>query len=263
MARLRTLSKGAAGCGSADREDGGDATPTATPHEPLCFAGAFAGMEPAALAAPKTGYSTRAAVQLRRYLRGHVGTPNTDAVEVVIVLRVVRRRFVNEAELVEALHERVKAGPNPAAKVTLARLENMTLDEQLRTVSRARVLIGAQGAALAYCLVQAPGTAVVEINFPQHSDAATPGLNANVMTSFGTIAAAGSVEHVTYRIPFNNTVLPPGFRGWGDADLRVPVGGFKSTVDCALCVGFAPVDKPAAERRAMCGGVCDASKWKS
>ena len=102
---------------------------------------------------------------------------------------------------------------------------------------------------------------MLEVNFPQHSDAPDAGVNANSRSTFGALAECAGVEHVALPIAANNAVLRDKTLGHGHADLLVPERGFAAAVDCALCVGFAPQDHRAKQRRDKCASVCDGRRW--
>jgi hypothetical protein len=242
------------------RPDGCDAADGAgaVAQRAVCFRHAVIGMEFASLKGPKSAFSRSASRQMGALWRTAVNASVADAADVVFVSRTFRRRFLNEEAMLNETRAQIERA-NLTSNVTFSvvQMEPLSITEQIAAISRARVLIGLQGAAFGWCPLLPAGAVMFEINFPQHSDAHFSGVDRNPRSTFGDMTTMADVRHVVYRMPADAAVAPTDrkSRGGGDLDARVPVKPYGAGVACALCLGY------RQPRSSLCQQLCDSREW--
>ncbi|KAF3908138.1 hypothetical protein ABW21_db0209742 [Orbilia brochopaga] len=83
-------------------------------------------------------------------------------IKIIIIARGHNRRIINMEDHVRAIHEKY-----PSVNVAIVKLENYSIEDQLRLVRHTDVLIGVLGAGLTHILFQRPGSVVVELQHPR------------------------------------------------------------------------------------------------
>ena len=160
-------------------------------------------------------------------------------IRIVMIHRSNRRKIVNDAELTAALKSQV-AGWTPViagkpVQVDLIDFGNISWSTQLSIASDTDILVGMQGAGMAWLYVMPPKAVMVEINCRYHSDATT-GINTNAGSTFGRLASWAGITHAVYRVPEAHIVNPPKLqRAGGAVDVTVPVVAFLKLMRTALC----------------------------
>jgi hypothetical protein len=210
-------------------------------------------MEDAYLKRRRSHYMNRATVLLRgmlveENLEGQVlpsiipkpsETPASSAspssisrrLRILLLLRSIRRRFVNEEDMIEVLRNESETF-NYEFKVV--RFENASMADQPKTISWSDVFIGMSGAGLTWTFAQRPRTTVLEINYAKHSNAPNNGIDRNLFSYFGTTAAMAGAHHAVLQVADSDVVAGRG----GESDVRCPIDRYTIAVRCTICFTY-------------------------
>jgi capsular polysaccharide biosynthesis protein len=154
-------------------------------------------------------------------LRASVDPPRTGP-QIIYVSRegvITSRRMTNEAELVSALEGR---------GATIVHPEDLTIDEQIRTFSNARVIIGPIGAGLSNMGFAPPGCCIVEILPSNCTDVWNLNLASIVRHRYAYVLASVPEGQIT-PVDVGGVV-----RDWVRFDFQAPIRRVVDTVERIL-----------------------------